>query len=347
MKPGAPTAEPGRRRGHHRQRGFALLIMLVLAVMGSLFAVTGQLEFVTRKYARNDATFKALTLAKEALLGYAMTYRDNHGTEVHGYLPCPDTATGDGTATDSCGTAGQAAVGLFPYKTLGLPDLRDSDGVCLWYAVAGNFKNNPKAINTVPAPDPLVLMNWDTQGQFFIAGTPVAPEQGDGGAAAVIFAAGKPLDGQSRNISGSSACKIDLNELTAYLDGNYIFATPNNSDPNYTLVTPNAITITPGVSDSTTNNDQLAWITPKEIFDKVVKRQDFSNALTASPPGQINTLTDIIRSVLEKKIQDDLTNLTNTSAPLTTGFTQFGKQIGRLPTTAASLQATPLFDNYT
>lgn len=336
MKPGVPSAEPGRRRGHLRQRGFALLIMLVLAVMGSLFAVTGQLEFVTRKYARNDATFKALTLAKEALIGYAMTYRDNSGSEVFGYLPCPDIATGDGAAAGNCGTAGQAAIGLFPYKTLGLPDLRDSDGVCLWYAVSGNFKNNPKAINTSPAPDPLVLMNWDTQGQFIMAGTPVAPEQGDGGAAAVIFAAGKPLAGQSRSVSGSSACQIDLNQVTAYLDGNYTFATAN------------AITITPGASDSTTNNDQLVWITPKEIFDKVVKRQDFSNALTASPPGQINALTDIIQSVLEKKIQDDLiANTTSASQPLITGFTQFGKQIGMLPTAAASLQATPLYDNYT
>lgn len=315
--------------------------MLVLAVMGSLFAVTSQLEFVTRKFARGDETFKALTLAKEALIGYAMTYRDGSGqsNDVFGYLPCPDQ-TGNGQATINCGNAGIAAVGLLPYKTLGLPDMRDADGNCLWYAVSGTFKNDQKAYLT-PPPDPTV-MNWDTQGQFSIAGTSVAPEQGDGGAVAVIFAPGPPLSGQSRTVFGSEACKADPSEIAAYLDGGY---TLNG------FAVSSTITITPGVvkdaNDNVTNNDQLAVITPREIFDKIVKRTDFSNALTATPPGQINTLTDIIQAVLEKKIQDDLVNSTNTSQPLTTGFTQFGKQIGRLPAKAADLQATPLYDNYT
>ncbi|MFA7282083.1 MAG: hypothetical protein WC100_18530, partial [Sterolibacterium sp.] len=333
----AAKAKPGKRR----QRGVALLIMLVLAVMGSLFAVTSQLEFVTRKFARSGETFRVLTLAKEALIGYAMTYRDdaNHPNDVFGYLPCPDQ-TGDGEAKPNCANAGIAAVGLLPYKTLGLPDVRDADGNCLWYAVSGTFKNDQPAYLT-PPPDPTV-MNWDTQGQFSISGTPVAPEQGDGGAVAVIFAPGPPLSGQNRTVSDNGACKADPSEIAAYLDGGY---TLNAFAVNST------ITITPGIvkdaNDNITNNDQVAVITPKEIFDKIVKRTDFSNAQTATPPGQINTLTDIIKAVLEKKIQDDLLNSTNTSQPLTTGFTQFGKQIGRLPAIATNLQATPLYDNYT
>jgi len=331
-----PSAEPRPGRGTSRQQGFALLIMLIIVVMGSLYAVTSQLEVATRKYARDEATLKALATAKEALIGYAVTYRDDpsHSTEVFGYLPCPDSAppdkgtalAGDGAAAGSCGSAGQAVVGLLPYKTLGLPDLRDAEGGCLWYAVSGSFKNNPKASATV--------MNWDTQGQFSIAGTSVSPDQGDGGAVAVIFAPGVPLSSQNR--SGlAQPCNADPAQVSAYLDGNYTFATSAT------------IPITQGSSGSATNNDRIAWITPKEIFDKLVKRQDFSNLLSATPPGQVNKLTDEIKAVLEKNIQDDLVagiNTLPTSQLDPTGYTQFGKQIGNLPTTMSLYDAT--YNNY-
>lgn len=326
MPTSLPGADPRLAYVEPRQQGFALLIMLIILVMGSLYAVTSQLEVATRKYARDEATFRALALAKEALIGYAVTYRDDptHSSEVFGYLLCPDQ-TGDGSAAGTCGSAGLAAVGLLPYKTLGLPDLRDADGNCLWYAVSGTFKNNIKASASV--------MNWDTQGQFSITGTTVAPEQGDGGAVAVIFAAGPPLQGQSRNVSGGYPCQIDPAQVTAFLDGNYNFST-------------NAmIPIAQGASGSSSNNDHIAWITPKEIFDKVVKRQDVSNPLTATPPGQINKLTDEIKADLEKRIQDDLTDPTTNSLPDTTGYTPppSGKRIGKLPA-AMSLSGT--YGNY-
>jgi len=313
-------------RRERRQQGFALLIMLVIVVMGSMFAVTSQLEFVSRKYSRDEATLKSLAMAKEALLGYAVTYRDNNSNDVFGYLPCPDIATGDGTAAASCGSANNAAVGLFPYKTLGLPDLRDSDGGCLWYAVSGPAKNSPKATTTV--------MNWDTQGQFSFAGTSIAPEQGDGGAVAVIFAPGLALAGQSRSPSGSYPCNLDPTQAAAYLDGNYNFATSS------------VVAITPGASGSASNNDQIAWITSKEIFDKVVGRADFSNPLTSSPVGQINKLSDEVKALLEKKIQDDVVaGTTSLSAPRNTGsYTQpSGKQVGDLQ---SGLSLSTAYANY-
>lgn len=326
MKPSGATASPQPTSGVRRQPGFALLIMLIIVVMGSMFAVTSQLEFASRKYSRDEATLKSLALAKEALIGFAATYRDTHPdingnlVEVLGYLPCPDTATGNGDAASTCGSAGQAAVGLLPYKTLGLPDLRDSDGVCLWYAVSGTAKNSPKASATV--------MNWDTQGQFSISGTSIAPDQGDGGAVAVVFAAGIPVAGQSRSVSGSNPCQIDPTQAAAYLDGSYNFATSG------------AIAVTPGiVTDSDgniTNNDRIAWITPKEIFDKIVKRADFGNPLTSTPVGGINKLSDEIKAGLELEIQNDLVAGTTTSQPRnsTNGtYNQFaGKQIGDLQT---------------
>ena len=309
--------------------------MLIIVVLGSLYAVTSQLEISTRKYARDEVTLKALAMAKEALIGYAITYQDQHPSstniQVFGYLPCPDSVTGDGsvpsvsTVPNNCGNGDLAAIGLLPYRELGLPDLRDADGNCLWYAVSGNFKNNIKATSSV--------MNWDTQGQFSIVGTTVAPDQGDGGAAAVIFSPGVPLTSQTR--SGlAQPCNADPAQVLAYLDGNYNFATSAT------------ILITPGSNGSVSNNDRMVWITPKEIFDKVIKRQDFSNPASASPAGQINYLTDEVKGTLEKKIQDDLTNGTTTSQPITTGYTPqiSGKLIGNLPATLTLYH--PAYSNY-
>lgn len=305
-------------------KGFILIALLALLAMGGLYFLVSQLEAVSayQREAQQGGGSSSVGQAREALLGYAATYRDDpaRSTEVFGYLPCPDT-DGDGESEASCGAAGEASVGLLPYKTLGLSDLRDSAGVCLWYAVSGSFKNNPKASATV--------MNWDTQGQFSVVdsgGTAlVAPDDVQGGAAAVIFAAGPPLGAQNRTPGTVAPCKIDPTQVAAYLDGG-----------NNTIAGSAPITLTQGlIKEATVNNDRLAWITPKEIFDRVVKRQDFSNPLAVSPAGHMNKLADEIKAVLEKKIQDDLVAGTTTnSQPLNTGsFSQLGKQIGTLPTT--------------
>jgi hypothetical protein len=310
-----------------RARGAALIILMALLSMGVLYFIVLQLEAVSQyqKDALQGGGRDSLAQARDALLGYATTYRDTNPNEVMGYLPCPDT-TGDGvadTGDPACGSAGNASVGLLPYKTLGLPDLRDSAGGCLWYAVSGGFKA------TLAKPTP---MNWDTQGQFRVrdagGATLVTPDDALGGAAAVVFAAGPPVAGQSRSAFATEPCRTDPSQVSAHLDGTYNFNTST------------AIALTQGpVKDgggSVTNNDRMAWVTPKEIFDRVVKRQDFSNPLAASPAGQVNKLTDEIRAVLEKKIQDDLVaGTTSNSQPANTAsFSQFtGKQIGTLPTT--------------
>ncbi|MBK8120557.1 MAG: hypothetical protein IPK39_16285 [Sulfuritalea sp.] len=126
---------------------------MALLTMGVLYFIVVQLEAFSGYAKESRGASDSLAQAREALLAYAATYRDDpsRSTEVFGYLPCPDTSgktgiqtPGDGEAAATCGTSEQAAIGLLPYKTLGLPDLRDSSGVCLWYAVAGGFKNNPK-----------------------------------------------------------------------------------------------------------------------------------------------------------------------------------------------------------
>lgn len=173
---------------------------------------------------------------------------------------------GDGRAGDAgyaCGTAGEASVGLLPYKELGLPDLRDSVGGCLWYAVAGSFKNNPKATAS--------FMNWDTQGQFRVDDSGgailVAPDDAQGGAAAVIFAAGPPL-GQGRSAGGQAPCNINPSQIAAYLDGGNGAITGNAT-----------ITLTQGmVNNAVTNNDRLAKDYPKRNFRSCSEAQGFQQS---------------------------------------------------------------------
>ena len=81
-----------RPAGTKQQRGAALLVMLVITVTGIAAALVGSLSSTALKNARQKTTAAALAQAKDALIGYAITYGDmpTHSGEVHGYLPCPD-----------------------------------------------------------------------------------------------------------------------------------------------------------------------------------------------------------------------------------------------------------------
>lgn len=262
-----------------RQRGAVLLVFLVLLVLGSLSLLTESLDRIGIEARRAQATWATLNQARDALLGYAATYRDTHsGNPVFGYLPCPDI-DGDGSAdaldSDCGGTDDKVVIGLLPYRQLGLDDHRDGTGACLWYAVSGTFK----ASTNKPAP-----MNWDTQGRISIldagGNAAAAPEDGQGGAAAAVIAAGLPLSGQNRS---GDPCGI-ANAKTvyaAYLDGGYAFP----ADAGAT------VQLRQGRTGSVSNNDQIAWITPREIFKRVKRRPDFAahlNALIGELEGSLN-----------------------------------------------------------
>ena len=307
------------RTSRNSQRGYALIIMIVLLTMGLLYGVVSQLSLVGAKVGRAQGTQTVLVQAKEALIGFAATYRDNNSTEVFGYLPCPDTV-GDGLAHPPCGSAGATVVGLLPYRTLGLEDLRDSANVCLWYVVSGTFKDNPK---TTP-------LNWDTQGKIAIqdanGNTVVAANDASGGAAAVIIAVGRPLNGQSRSTATNTCGAVaSAAQVAAYLDGGYAFPYPG------------PVTLREGSSENSSNNDLMLAVTPKEIFSRIIPRADFKNSAAATPPGQINALSDSIKRTIEKQIQSNLkagTSPTLNALPDTTGgyTTISGKQIGNIAT---------------
>lgn len=132
--------------------------MMALLGLAAGLLVIGHVSNVLGGSTADGRSVLALSKAREALLGYAATYRDSHPNEVFGYLPCPDMGGAgnvEGEAQTACGGADVTVIGRLPWKTLDLPPLRDASGECLWYAVSGNFKNNPKTAD---------LMNRDTNG---------------------------------------------------------------------------------------------------------------------------------------------------------------------------------------
>lgn len=239
------------------------MVMLVIMVMGAAAFLVSSLSSSALKNTRHEASAAALAQAKEVLIGYAITYGDTHAGQVHGYLPCPDidgngSGNLEGSAELSCGSKNVSSIGRLPWKTLGLPALRDGDGECLWYALSGTFQNNQKTD----------LMNWDTPGLFEILdanGAIVAQN-----VVAVVFAPGTALGNRNRAPDGTApAC-----------GGNYTAANYLDSD---TVIDNAAVSTTANATSqfrlgtSAQLNDQMIFITRDDIFNAIRRRADFAD----------------------------------------------------------------------
>ena len=255
----------------HRQRGAVLMVMLVIMIVGIAAILVNSLTSSKVKSARQATTSSALAQAKDALIGFAITYGDTHSTSnQHGYLPCPDKAGGnpEGSAEPSCGAHDISAIGRLPWATLDLSAFRDGDGECLWYAVSGTYKDNSKTTG---------LWNWDTNGQFEVyssSGTLLSDK-----VVAVIFAPGPPLSGQNQIRTADGTAPVCGGNYTAsnYLDSdaaiganNAALSTPPAANSVSQFFTAGA---TPGI------NDQMIFITRQDIWNAIQKRADFQNSL--------------------------------------------------------------------
>ncbi len=234
-----------------RQRGVVLLLVMLLLVSVSSYIFLKKLNQQAQQSYRDEVTAVSLARAKEALLGYAATYPElvspSSSTIGPGYLPCPDT-TNSGSPVGSCSMVTATAVGLLPWRYLGLPDLRDGAGERLWYAVDNNhrYKNYQ------------VPLNSEIPGQLTV----------DGGSdiVAIIIAPGPAFADQNRaagptpaNISNYLECANATLETS-----NPLFVTRANCDRNGD-----------GNIDSLDNplfNDRAVTITRQELMAAVEKR---------------------------------------------------------------------------
>jgi hypothetical protein len=191
-----------------RHRGAVLLLACLVLVVAIGFVFALELASPGSQAARDRATDGALAEAREALIAYAAD-RAIDTVVGPGYLPCPDLDN-DGWAESTCGSlsgdSGQRErLGRLPWKTLGLPDLRDADGERLWYAVSSKHKGllNCAASASCVDMSPDVALGTitvrDSAGHLVHDGTIAESYRAaEGGAVAVVIAPGAPLGSQAR-----------------------------------------------------------------------------------------------------------------------------------------------------
>lgn len=135
----------GRQYIGHLQQGYAWTIILASLVLISLSFAS---QFVSKQRPSayiNQTTQRALMTAREALIAYALQEDSTPGAFL-----CPDQdydgaieGVSEGAACKKTETiAGRGIyVGRLPWKTLGLPPLKDGNGECVWYMLAANYSN--------------------------------------------------------------------------------------------------------------------------------------------------------------------------------------------------------------
>lgn len=264
------------RRNRAKQRGAALLIMLVMVLLGFTATLLNSLNASALLNARQATTAEVLAQAKQALIGYAITYGNTHAGQVHGYLPCPDIngGNGEGSSNLGCGSKNISILGRLPWKSLELDALRDGDGECVWYAVSGTHKSTPKTD----------LMNWDTQGilQVYASDGATLLTPADNPVVAVIFAPGAPLTSQSRAPSGNSAVCGGNYTASNYLDQDTVHSI-NNAAVSTAANAASQFIIGPAKNpaDNVIANDRLIYITRSDLFGAIQQRNDFGASVSA------------------------------------------------------------------
>jgi hypothetical protein len=223
--------------------------------LGSLYAVLVGMNRASAdvRIERQQINAAVLREAREALIAFAAA----QASQGPGHLPCPDkldTGTSPGIL---CGTPltppNLSRVGRLPWRTLGLPDLRDGSGERLWYAVSDNFLNKPGR-----------PVNSDVQGQLTVVGT-TAPTPN---VIAVIFAPGGAVtraDGTLQQRPPAGACGALGDPRCDPV--NYLERENADGDENVFVAAP--LCIANLRNCGTDFNDELVVITHEDLFAAV------------------------------------------------------------------------------
>lgn len=233
-----------------KNKGFVLLLVLfsLLSILGIVFVTS--ITSSGDKISRSNTTSLALAKAKAALLAYALS---GEVAGRPGEFPCPTvvapTVATYGTSAGGCATV---RIGRLPWRTLGIPELFDSAGEPLWYAVSNKFRPAVAKINSDILGD---LTIYDRGGSAVLANQVVA----------VIFSAGSPVSNQNRT-STVSLCSTTSTSIAG-----------NTCAANYLDIGSgrnNATNAGPYIADrpSSTFSDQLVYITTFDFMPKIEER---------------------------------------------------------------------------
>lgn len=199
-----------------RQRGAALLAIMLVVFLAATSWVLSHANAVALRTEKEARTTAALALAKEALLGRAAANDSRPGS-----LPCPaqdDTGTAPLLEGNDCKDG--LYVGRLPWRTLDLAVATDGNGDQLWYAMSRELRDDNSA-------QPI---NVNTPLSLALDGRPDI--------AAIVFSPGSPLAGQTGRGQPSDV-------ITNYLDaGNADGDTTYASGPASPTFNDTAIAIT-------------------------------------------------------------------------------------------------------
>ena len=240
-----------------------MLLVVMLFGIATALLVYGMVDTSSLVLRRDQDTAAALAQAKQALIGRAASDANRPGS-----LPCPDTDD-DGSADLYAGTEcppysggpiPTIYIGRLPWRTLGLPDLRDAYGERLWYAVLREFARNPTCAPSCP-------INSDTKGNITVyqdsAASAITTQ-----AVAVIFASGAALETQNRDPAATALCPTTGTTIARSLcAANYLDATGGADNAQAGGAGP-FIT----AQSSATFNDRLLVITTAELMPPVEQR---------------------------------------------------------------------------
>jgi hypothetical protein len=211
------------------ERGAALIVLLFLLGIGAAAVFVTHYSPASINNQTDKATAAVLAEARDALIGRAASASNRPGS-----LPCPDTDNDGLENWHVSSTACASYTVRLPWKTLGLPDLRDGSGERLWYALSANFRDQALV-------QPL---NSDTAGQLTVTGISAASN-----VVAIIFAPGPTRGSQVRDAG-------NINNVAHYLEGEN-----NNGDLVFAAATA-----------SDTFNDRLLPLTSDALFNVVSAR---------------------------------------------------------------------------
>lgn len=251
-----------------------MVFVVAIALTFSVYYFSS-ISLVSIRTDNQQKTQEALSQAKHALLNYAILRADLTDPSIqlgkYGYLPCPANDNGEGNSVGVCGAARENALGWFPWRSLGLPPLKDGSGDCLLYAVSSSYKFNPMA----------GMLNEDTNGMFQIvdeAGLTVTGAVPEDRVLAVVFSAGGALAGQNRIYNANSECGDDINNFSAYLDviggiADNSMITTGIEDVVDQFVKADA------VANNNVINDHFITISRDEVWQTMMSRSDINESL--------------------------------------------------------------------
>lgn len=260
----------------HRQQGAALLLLMLGVIIAMTTVLVVALDRDRLETRRQVDARTTLAQAREALLDYAVVHPYQFSGEPFA-LPCPDLngsgAYAEGEAhTANCGAAGQTMIGRLPWRTLGLPALKDGGAECLWYVVSGSWKQ--AGSSTAP------MINPDSNGQLLLASVDTgAVIEGVAAAdrpVAMVIAPMRPLSGQTRPASTpATQCS------PGFAGNRFMEADVASGTNNYQLLGTADVVDALGVAATPNDlhNDRIVTISRNDIAERIHNRSGFANEM--------------------------------------------------------------------